>query len=77
MDMKKVHGYRDTSGWREATAGRPPCDIPVTVRTPHSHPMAALRCRCDGKPLDRPHSPAIGDRRAANAEWRPSGGAEW
>ena len=29
------------------------------------------------RPLDCLHSPAIGDERAANAKWRPLGGAQW
>lgn len=77
MDIKKVHGHRDAFERREVTADRPPCDIPVIVKTPHSYPMAAFRCKCNGKPLDCLHSPAIGDKRPANAKWRPSGGAEW
>lgn len=36
-----------------------------------------VREYCDGKPLNCLHSPAIGDKRVANAKWRPLGGAEW
>ena len=77
MDIKKVRGHRDGFEWREVTADRPPCDIPAIVKAPHSHPMAALRRKCDGRPPDRLHSPAIGDKRVVNAKWRPLGGIGW
>ena len=77
MDIKKVHEYCNTFEWREVTADQPPCDIPVIVKTPHSYPMVAFRCKCNGKPLDYFYSPAIRDKRIANVKWRPLEGAEW
>ena len=77
MDIKKVREYRDAFEWREVTADKPPCDIPVIVKTPHSYPMVAFRCKCNGIPLDYFYSPAIRDKRVVNAKWRPLGGAEW
>lgn len=77
MDIKKVHEYCNTFEWREVTADQPPCDIPVIVKTPHSYPMVGFRCKYNGKPLDYFYSPAIRDKRVANAKWRPLGGAEW
>lgn len=63
MDIERIHGYRDGFEWREVTA--------------HGHPMAGFRCKCDGKPMNCLHSPAIGDRRVPNAKWMPLGGTEW
>ena len=77
MDIKKVHEHCDGFEWREVTTDQPSCDIPVIVKTAHGRPMVAFRCKCDGKPLDCLYSPAIGDKRVANAKWRPLGGAEW
>lgn len=77
MDIKKVREYRDAFEWREVTADKPPCDIPGIVKTPHSHPMAAFRRKCNGIPLDRLHSPAIRGKRVVNAKWRPLGGIGW
>lgn len=67
MDIEKVHEYRNTFEWREVTADQPP----------HSYPMVAFRCKCNGKPLNYFYSPAIRDKRAANAKWRPLGGIGW
>ena len=77
MDIKDVHEYRRGFEWREVTADQPPCDIPVIVKAPHSYPMVAFRCTCNGRPLDYFYSPAMKNGYVANAKWRPLGGAEW
>lgn len=77
MDIEKVHGHCSGLERRGVAADRPPCDIPVIVKAPHGYPMMAFRCKCDGRPLNCPHPPAIGDKCVANAKWGPLGGAEW
>lgn len=71
MDIKRVNEYCKNLEWHDVTAEQPPCDIPVLVKTPHSYPMVAFRCKSsNGNPLNYFYSPAIKNGSVANAKWR-------